>query len=639
MDAYIPIVSRDAFHGRIAGVIYNEECRHDDSNQESSGDEDESEQSYPPMLQWTTRLRNFLEDQGYETDPRTWYHVREAEFICHANQRENESSRKRKSSSTQHVSATTASERPTFPQEFDFHLFWGCFNRIAYLPLNIFPKNSGIHSRHHPQHQRIDAHGREHVDWFQHDVSLIWLSPTVFISNAEISWTSPKNGHRNLLWMYSVKMEMRPAYGSQGVRSIYIYCLEYFHKYKRNKPPPPLLPLTFFRHMFSSLPVDFFTSITFTEGSPAFSPSFYSAFLASVLPTSEEARPPVKTKNYQEFTEIRFPDKMTFPTLKAILRHPFHPYVRLVFDQLDETSLDAERVNSMLRYNSNHLRHLKIPKFLVKYIPDDEYESFAANPCLETLTMDWIGPRPRDWRDPPADWNDFGVSSAIIAGIGKNSNFQRLNLRFAVPEWVSFSDDHFRQCAPSIQRNFVELLGRVIPGHPSFKELTVNFKVGCSSQCKGLWAKGADRLFSRSRFLGNSLCHLSLTLLYRHDSLMGPYQHEPVWVPIKTKNLPLWDQRVAPCLAMNWLFMQTEHEQRHESPMWALSKKPAQRAKRARRQPAASLLALQIRAINEGSLYRKTTEQLPHDMRSANATVVLVLVHRALVAVEDKAVL
>jgi hypothetical protein len=302
MNISIPIVSRGAFQGRVAGVIYGEDCRLDDSSQESSDEEDESEQSYPPMLQWTTRLQDFLEDRGYETDPRTWHQVREAEFICppHAADPQ-DSSRKRKSSSMRQAPTMVTDTTTVFPQEFDFRVFWGCLNQISYLPLDIFPQSRDNHPQHRGQQERIHDQGGKPVDWFQQDVALIWLSPTVFISNAEISWTSPKTGNRSVLWLYTVTLEMRAAYGSKGIRSIYIYCLEYFHKYKRNKPPPPLLPLSFFRHMVSRLPVDFFTSVTFAEGSSVFSPSFYSAFLASVLPTTEEARPPVKTKNYQVY--------------------------------------------------------------------------------------------------------------------------------------------------------------------------------------------------------------------------------------------------------------------------------------------------------------------------------------------------
>jgi hypothetical protein len=639
MNTSIPIISCDAFNGRIAGVICGEDCRPDDPSTNEAG---ESEQSCPPMLQWTTRLQDFLEDKGFETDPRTWQDLREAEFICHVSQsKTKESPRKRKSSSTERSPSTTATDSATFPQEFDFYLFWGCFNRIAYLPLDIFPRESGLH--HGKWYHPYSNHGKP-VDWFQRDVSLIWLSPTVFISNAEISWTSPVEKRRTLLWLYTVTLEMRPAYGSHGIHSIYIYCLEYFRKSKRNKPPPPpLLPLSFFRQMVSRLPVDFFTSITFLEGPPEFSPSFYSAFLASVLPTTEDACPPIKPMNYQEYTEVRFPGKMTFSMLRATLQHSFHPYVRLVlgqlgFDRLEGTSIDAKRVNLMLRHDSPDLRHLKIPKFLVKFVPDEEDDSFAANPRLETLTMDWTSVKlARDWQNPPRDWNDAGVSPAILDGIRKNPNFQRLNLRFDLPEWV-MGDEYFPQCAPSIQRNLVDLLGHVIPGHPSFKELTVNFLV-CNGQYEVLCAPGTERLFSHAKFLGSSLCHLSIIHEYQHNSSMGRRRHEPGRAPIEMKNLPLWDQLVAPRLAMNWLFLQTKHEQRHEPPMWALSKKPAQRAKRAGRQPASSLLALQIQAINEGVMYRKTTEQLPHDMRPANATVTHVLVHRVLVAVEGAAVL
>jgi hypothetical protein len=63
---------------------------------------------------------------------------------------------------------------------------------------------------------------------------------------------------------------------------------------------------------------------------------------------------------------------------------------------------------------------------------------------------------------------------------------------------------------------------------------------------------------------------------------------------------------------MNWLFHQSQAEQRHEAPTWAFSKKATQRIKRACVQPAASLLALQIRAINEGILYEKNPRSGSH---------------------------
>jgi hypothetical protein len=177
-----------------------------------------------------------------------------------------------------------------------------------------------------------------------------------------------------------------------------------------------------------------------------------------------------------------------------------------------------------------------------------------------------------------------------------------------------------------------DLLGHVIPGHPSFKELTVNIKVSYDCVYEALCTKGTERLLSHARLFDSSLCHLSFTHEY-----MDPYKQGPVWAPKKKKNLPYWDILVAPRLVMNWFFLQTEHEKRHESPMWVLSKQSSQRSKRSRLQPAASLLALHFRAINEGILYRKTTEQLPHNMSTANASVIHVMVRRVLVQVEGAA--
>jgi hypothetical protein len=307
-----------------------------------------------------------------------------------------------------------------------------------------------------------------------------------------------------------------------------------------------------------------------------------------------------------------------------MLEHPFHPFVRLAFDQIDETSLNPGLVNYLLRHCSDHIRHLKIPKFLVDYDPsENDDESFSANPRLETLTMDWT-----DLQGPRA-WHRYNMSIAsdLLQGIQHNPNFQRLNLRFDVPKYPNQDLTHrFLFCANG---NLTQLLTQVIPNHPSFKELTVEVKLHPSAICDEMPIRPRLRgtpgcihnFISSSKSFPNSLSHVSFTSEWIDPSSKLASKAEI--------SLALWDSHITPRLAMNWLFHQSQAEQRHEAPTWAFSKKAAQRIKRAGVQPAASLLALQIRAINEGILYRKTSERLPHDTNTTNASVISALLRLA----------
>jgi hypothetical protein len=596
---------------------------------------------YPPMLQWTTRLRDFLTSRGYEMKADELNNLREAEFIPPPRRQgvdtQAESgnvptqnavpqgpNRKRKSRDEAHaLHDESNSAAVVFPEAFGFNMFWGCFNRTEHLRLHIYPRGTGIHSPIPSQQQRKLTTRGNPSDWFGQDVSLLWLSPSVFISTMEMSWTSPKRGNNTPLWLYTITLEMRHG---KGTCSFHIYCIEYFQKYKRNKPSSPRLPLTLFRQVMLPLPVDFFTSIEFTPRAAIDCGSFFSQFLSCILPFAENAPPPHEAKNYQEYTELRFAGKLTSFQLEASLDHRYHPYVRLAFDDFDETSLDPVAFNYMLRHASGHFRHLKTPKFLIKFLPSEYHdESFTANPRLETLTIDWTNIPGLSHQH---DHNDTSVSRDLLKGINSNPNFQRLNLRFDAPIYslAGRATAHY-----FINASVLRLMHRVIPSHPSFKELTVEAKLTAKGVGRSKTRRAIDCLVSSSKSFPSglvsspnsfpdSLSHLSFQFI----GLSAQGNRKP---QISTA---LWDRHVIPPLAMNWLFHQSRAEQCHEVPTWAFSKKATQRISRHGLQPAASLLALKVRAINEGILYRKTTEHLPRDTSTTNASAIAGLLRMAI---------
>jgi hypothetical protein len=634
MDANMRIAS-DAAPGvgtrddasAIQGDTIQESSDHEEMKQENQ----EGHTFFAPMLQRTTRLRDFLGNRGYEIKADELDYLFEAEFIPqqhgavsqakveHVPPQEMHAApqgpgRKRKSTD-EPLAADDKSNNPPvlFPPAFDFNRFWGCFIRSEQLRLHIYPRGTGIPPPGQRQQQRAHALRGVSVDWFGQNVSLIWLSPSAFISTVKMSWAGPKTGKHTPIWLYTIAFKMRQQCQTPSTCSFHIYYVESFRKYKRrNTLSSPYLPLALFHQILPPLPADFFTSIEIAEGANiGCGCCFYSHALSAVMPAADAALPPLNAKNYQEYTEVRFASKIDNFELEAILDHPFHPYVRVAFDQFDETSLDPEDFNYLLRHASDHIRHLKAPKFLIKFRPSlFGDESFSANPRLETLTIDWTNLRGSLVHSHRDYLNNTNVSPDLLKGIAQNPNFQRLNLRFDAPIYIIRGKMvHF-----FINTSVSTLLKKIIPNHPSFKELTVEAKLTpqdgfCSS------GRRLDIFVSSSKSFPSSLSHLSFQWI--EGNLKPPVSSAA------------WDSHVIPRLAMNWLFHQTHAEQCHEAPTWALSKKAAHQIKRTGVQPASSLLALQIRAINEGILYRKTTEQRPHDTSTTNASVIAALLRQA----------
>jgi hypothetical protein len=206
-----------------------------DATAESSGreeikqDNQEERSFYAPMLQWTTRLRDFLGNRGYEIAPDELSILREAEFIPPPRQHEADSQagvelvpplvmraipqgpdRMHKSLDEPLATDDKSNNAPVlFPEAFDFNRFWGCFNRSDDLRLHIYPRGTGIPPPGQDEQQRAQASRGISVDWFGEDVSITWLSPSAFISTIKMSWTSPKKGLHTLTWLYAITFKMR----------------------------------------------------------------------------------------------------------------------------------------------------------------------------------------------------------------------------------------------------------------------------------------------------------------------------------------------------------------------------------------------------------------------------------------------
>jgi hypothetical protein len=205
------------------------------------------------MLQWTTRLRDYLGSRGYEIAADELSNLREAEFIPPPRRHEADSQvgvelvppqvmhaipqgpdRKHKSPDEPLATDDKTNNVPVHsPEAFDFNRFWGCFNRSDDLRLHIYPRGTGIPPPGQDEQQRVQASRGISVDWFGQDVSIIWLSPSAFISTIKMSWTSPKKGLHTPIWLYALTFKVRQQCQARSTCSFYVYYIESFRKYKR----------------------------------------------------------------------------------------------------------------------------------------------------------------------------------------------------------------------------------------------------------------------------------------------------------------------------------------------------------------------------------------------------------------------
>jgi hypothetical protein len=210
---------------------------------------------------------------------------------------------------------------------------------------------------------------------FQFDV--LWLSPVVFISHYRfcISNVCPFD--------YAVAFTRR---GGSCAR-FFIYRMSSFNSQIKADSPSLLLPIDFFRHLIAFLPGDFFSEIALIGRWPPIPVTVHLQLLA-IIP--RDAPMPTQTQNHS--VTFRLGNVATGNDIRQILAHPFHPSVRLEFDDrcsfLGLISLD--KFNHLL-LESQYLRAIKIPSPLVKAHAATPGGAFVFEQALFTSSRLSIG--------------------------------------------------------------------------------------------------------------------------------------------------------------------------------------------------------------------------------------------------------
>jgi hypothetical protein len=401
--------------------------------------------------------------------------------------------------------------------------------------------------------------------------NVLWLSPTVFISPLVLEMDSGLASDdcvrplviRNAESIYDANLE--------------VYSISAFKKRARQQDLSPL-PFVFLRSMIKKVPVHFFSDIHFDWNRTIargrdFPPSLCLEFL-SIFPSSS-----TETQAYQERrdrTRCTFYSPLNKQQSRAILSSPLLTDNGLCLNLPMGGSFGEESVHKIPAWNaafreSRTLRHVHLPSDLSEAVWDKKVIPFTSNSCIESLTM---------WTDRHHRGLTF-----ILDGITTNAGIKCVNIT------------HSTLAQPDLQV-ISYLLCKVLPGHPSLKEVFISVK---GKEDPGLdrfvpffaeWSAATNRI---------NLVHFSIV----HSNWRVPVLPSPLFQE-------WWDKNMVPILARNW------YKNEQQKSKMTLTKSP-QMVSSDSMQERSNLL-LQVQGVNRGNVYRMITAQVAiSDPTTANA--------------------
>jgi hypothetical protein len=197
-------------------------------------------------------------------------------------------------------------------------------------------------------------------------VSVLWISPSEFISSCEFVWervdrgTAPIHQMGAMFCFPSSPYRAGKSMFGKGYQRIFTYSVESFRNGPENHLTPSETQFQFLRHVLRPLPVNFFRFIELDEIPVDFSPLLYS-FLTTTM-ASQEGRPIDLRGNV---LELRLHSSLNKEQLGVICGQCTHPSVRISFSKFHD-SLSADALNEVL-HTCQGIRHINFPDKLLEF--------------------------------------------------------------------------------------------------------------------------------------------------------------------------------------------------------------------------------------------------------------------------------
>jgi hypothetical protein len=279
-----------------------------------------------------------------------------------------------------------SSESGVFPDEFRWDTFKGCLDRPYGCEVSLwadtYEHSDRLFAAFDPNDATIQSirslSGHAVTDFTKGDISIVWLSSTVFISPIQFTTFY----YKGLVMDYDVCFQTRTKVSST---QCYVHSLSGPDGAMQE---PSLLPLLFMSHLAATLPVDYFSSLWLQRHQDQFQlcpVDFIISFLS--IMSDNDTRSSSSEKQGTTFALFAW---VTADELPVIMSYHFDPTVTLAFyDQFLDSSVTLETMMNCLK-NAPHLRSIVIPGQLFRACPAEDsakvLEISVKNPFLSWRT-------------------------------------------------------------------------------------------------------------------------------------------------------------------------------------------------------------------------------------------------------------
>jgi hypothetical protein len=320
------------------------------------------------------------------------------------------------------------------------------------------------------------------------------------------------------------------------------------------------LPIRFVRHLAELLPVDFFSILSFTRYSQFRVPVAYFVDFLSSIPYKESVSSSLPTR----WTTFALGGHINSEELRIIFSHRFHPDVQLSF--IGDNPLD-QSVSLLgflaLLLESICLQSVQLPATLIRSDLGDQslpFEELYFKSRRQTIQHNGL------------------MSLCSLVQITLSQDTKELDMVFPLTVWR--------------EHEFLErvrgVFQYVLLDCSSLQRVTICFEYSADHIDLSQFLKWASSNITVC--MSKRLCHFTVSFKKFQNGKMQPSP--------SVKSVKSWDQLVSPSLVLN---LSANH-------LTMLSKP--------------GIISLSMKAINEGVVYRKTTDHVPHDMTIANAGLI-----------------
>jgi hypothetical protein len=411
---------------------------------------------------------------------------------------------------------------------------------------------------------------RRKMRYDNQSINILWLSPNEFVTPL----TFPCDDSYSVGFSFNKRLTLSSKWSS-----LQIYAYHIDNVSGNGDRSFPEVSLQFLQLIVPPVS-DKITKILFnlSEDRKCVPPSVVASML-QLVPTNLSDQ---SARRENDYLRVLFEGQLSDEHAQVFLCYPFHPTVRFGFGGFE--GLTAERYNQLL-LQFRHLRHVEIPRPLQFVDCDDTL--FTANSGFESLTVRVLQQFPLN----------------VIEGISANSNIKHLIV-------------YHRTCVSpnNTLMNVLELLRRKIK---TLTELTVQCHVLSFEASSGKTRDDVEKCFRDwCKFLCSD-SHKAITQSWELSCFRFEFKdgREEPYIKINKRDAMerKWDTVVVPSLTLNW-YHQTWQRR-------ALSTETPSQAEH-------RMMALAIRAINHGVVYRKATNVISSNPFSSYSTIIYEIVQR-----------